>query len=243
MRYVAQLPPDGNGKRLQLGSFATKTEAREAIKQAQAAQSQGYVVAGKVPTVRDWCEQWLAGRTRIAYATRAGYRASLPIMCTYIGHIRLDSLSETDIAGMWEKLRAGVAADGTPRARLSLTTLSKYHAHLKAALSAAARSRQVPLNWNAAAAEEARPERGERRSINPLTEDEARALFAATEGTPDDALFVTLVTTGIRHGEAQALRWEDVDFDHRRVSVQASLHRETGKGCYQGRPRRAKTAL
>jgi integrase len=242
-RYVAQSPIDFNGKRRQLGSFKTKTEAREALKQAQTAKAQGLRPSGKALTVQEWCETWLAGRTRIAYSTRAAYRASLPIMCSYIGHIRLEDLSEADIAVMWERLKDGQTPDSKDRIPLALTTLRKYHSHLKAALSSAVRSRQVPLNWNAAAGEEARPERGERKPINPLSEAEVRALFQASDDTPDHALFVTLVTTGVRHGEALALRWDDISFEHLRVSVQASLHRETGKGLQLGPTKTRKNRL
>lgn len=240
-KYVALAPIDASGKRPSLGGFTTKAEAREAIKQAEAARTQGLPVAGKVPTVGEWFDTWLAGRMRIAYATRAGYSASLGVMRTYIGSLKLDALTESDIAGMWEKLRTGEAANGSERTPLSLTTLHRYHAHLKAALASAVRNRRIPVAWNPASAEEARPERGERKPINPLSEDEVKRLFGATRTPQERVMFVVLVTTGMRPGEAQALQWPDIDFEHWRLSVQHSLHRETGKGLVVGPTKTRKT--
>jgi integrase len=242
-QYTARLPANAEGVRKSLGTFDNRREAREALKQAQVVQAQGLVVSGKVPTVKEWFDSWLAGRTRIAYSTSRGYLATLRIMATYIGGIRLDRLQESDIATMWEKLASGIGADGTPRKPLAATTLTKYHTHLKAALSAAVRSRHVVLSWNAAAAEEARPARGERKRITPLSEEEVRALFTATRGDDHHPLFVILITTGVRASEAQALRWDDVDWDRPAVSIRAGLHRENGRGLLPGPTKTRKNRL
>lgn len=232
--FVAQLPLDERGKRPSLGTYNTRTEAREALREAAVAKAQGTLVTGKVPTVAQWLDLWLAGRTRISYNTRLQYHVTFEAAKLYIGHIRLDKLTESDIAVMWEKLAAGISADGTSRPPLAATTLETRYIHLNAALRAAVQSRHVPLVYNPCAAAEAKPEKGERKEINPLTEDEVRRLFAATAGEREHALFVTLITTGIRHGEAQALRWQDVDFARQTLSVCGCMHRETGKGWVAG---------
>lgn len=235
-RYIARLPVDANGKRPSLGSFQTKTEAREALKQAEVARAQGTLVTGKVPTVKAWCETWLDGRPRIAYTTRQAYRTSFKAIFPYIGAIPLDKLMESDIAVMWDKLAAGTGADGKPRkdGPLAPTTLDRCHRHLNAALRAAVVSRHVAVVYNPARAEEAKPERGEREEIHPLTEEEVQRLFLATKDDREHVLWVTLITTGVRHGEAQAIRWQDIDFDRKTVSIRGGLHFETGKGWIDG---------
>ena len=137
----------------------------------------------------------------------------------------------------------GHRAEGTPRTPVAATTLTEYHSHLKAALTAAVRSRHTVLSWNPAASEEARSTRGERKQINPLSEDEVHALFPVTRGTEEYALLVTLITTGMRAGEAKALRWQDADFARSAVSIRGSLHRENGKGLLDGPTKTRKTRL
>jgi len=68
------------------------------------------------------------------------------------------------------------------------------------------------------------PDEPEEEQAKALTEHELRALLAAT---PDEwRLFVEfLVHTGLRIGEAVALRWCDVDFGRRRVKVHRRLYR------------------
>lgn len=234
IRFVAQLPINEQGKRPSLGSFRTRAEARQALQAAAVARAQGTLVLGKPPTVREWCEKWLAGRTQIAYNTRRNYTHSYKGMLSYIGHIRLDTLTEADIAEMWAKLNRGEGADGSPRTPLAFTTLGRFYTYLNAALRAAIRSRNIPLTYNPADSEEARPARGERQPINPLAEQEVQKLFEVTRDDREHPLWVTLITTGIRHSEAQALRWQDIDFDRKKVSVRGCLHREAGKGWVAG---------
>jgi len=242
-RYIALMPADSSGQRPSVGSFGTIREAREALSSGKVARAQGIVVTGKVPTVKEWCEQWFAGRTRIGYATRRGYRVSLDTVYSYIGLIRLTDLTEQHIAAMWSKLERGIAADGSSVPPLALTTIQKHHTRLKAALNAAVASRHVQLTYNPAKSEQARPGKGARKQINPLSEDEARAFMAAVADTPDAALFTTLLTTGMRLGEAQALRWCDVDLDRSTVGIRQSIHFETGTGWVAGETKTGRSRL
>lgn len=71
-RFTARLPIDEQGKRPVVGTFATKAEARQALKDAQVAQVQGTLVLGKIPTVRD-----MGDANHDGHAPRRGPGASL----------------------------------------------------------------------------------------------------------------------------------------------------------------------
>ena len=64
-------------------------------------------------------------------------------------------------------------------------------------------------------------------SINPLSADELRILIdTVSERFPEHyTLFLLLARTGMRIGEALALRWEDVDFKRRFIEVKRSIVR------------------
>jgi integrase len=112
------------------------------------------------------------------------------------------------------------------------TALSKRHAHVSAALRATVKSPHLPLNHNPA--ETAKPEHGERKKINPLSEEEAQRLFAATRDDPELPTWVILISTGCRASECRALRWQEISFERRTVSICSSIHREPGKGWANG---------
>jgi integrase len=66
------------------------------------------------------------------------------------------------------------------------------------------------------------------------TKDEVRRFLAAAreerEGPTVHALYAMAVLTGLRAGELAALRWEDVDLENRRLTVQRSFDGPTKSG-------------
>jgi integrase len=96
-----------------------------------------------------------------------------------------------------ERLDAGFA----PRSVLHI------HRTLSKALKQAHDDGLVPRN----AAGTVRPPRPHREEIRPLNREQVRVLFEAAREDRLEALYVTAVTAGLRRGELQGLKWEDVD--------------------------------
>jgi integrase len=59
--------------------------------------------------------------------------------------------------------------------------------------------------------------------IYPLTPEQAASLLAAAQGNRHEHLYAMLVATGLRLGEAQALRWQDVDLPGGKLRVRHTL--------------------
>jgi len=55
-----------------------------------------------------------------------------------------------------------------------------------------------------------------------MTTDEAKRLIEAAEGTPLEAMWVTMLHLGLRPGEAAGLAWDDIDSEGRVVHVRRS---------------------
>ena len=74
--------------------------------------------------------------------------------------------------------------------------------------------------------------RPEKRQATVLTLEQTQTLFASTQDDPRHVLYVTLITTGLRIGEALGLSWGDVDLGSAvpTVRITRSLQRQTGKG-------------
>jgi integrase len=106
------------------------------------------------------------------------------------------------------------------RARgLSNTTCSLAHGVLHAALEDAADWDLVERNVTdrVKAPKRSTPE------MQTLTAEETGRLLLAAQGDPLEAFYVVALTTGLRLGELQALRWQDVDLMRRRLMVRRTL--------------------
>jgi len=83
--------------------------------------------------------------------------------------------------------------------------------------------------------------RPSRREMQTLTEEEVGRLFQTSRGHRLHALWVLLVTTGLRIGEALGLLWSDVDFASGRLVVNRALQRQPGVGYVFVEPKTAKS--
>jgi integrase len=66
---------------------------------------------------------------------------------------------------------------------------------------------------------------------------QARALFGQLRGNEHEALFTLAITTGMRQGELQALRWEDIDFDNSTVQVRRTVVYLAHEGYHENEPK------
>ena len=74
-------------------------------------------------------------------------------------------------------------------------------------------------------AEGVSPPRTERPRLNVLGVDEIPKLLDALQETPFYVYYCLLLYTGLRRGEALALRWKNVDFENGKLQVLESVHR------------------
>jgi integrase len=114
------------------------------------------------------------------------------------------------------KLDAGLA----PRSVLHI------HRTLSKALKQATDDGLIPRN----AASLVKPPRSGTEEIRPLDSEQVRTLFedASASGDRLEALYVVAVTTGMRRGELQGLKWEDLDLEARTLQVRRTLSEPKG---------------
>lgn len=74
------------------------------------------------------------------------------------------------------------------------------------------------------------------KEMQPLTANDARTLFVA-RGHRLHALWVVLVTIGVRLGQATALTWGDIDFGKKTLQVRRTVHSQVGKGLVFNEPK------
>jgi integrase len=132
------------------------------------------------------------------------------------GAITLDRLRPTDIEALVLKLKDRELSDSTVR---SVYTV------LRLALDGAVRDGLLARN---PAAVVKRPGLA-RREAKHATAVDVTALLKAADGLRYRDVLLLIAATGMRRGEALALRWSDVDLDNGPVTVRGTLGRMGGR--------------
>jgi integrase len=125
---------------------------------------------------------------------------------------------------------------GLRRKGLGESTIRSAYTILRAVLDAAVRDGALGINPSAAI----RRPKVTHREAHYLTPDQVADLLQAAEAGRYTSLFALLVHTGLRRGEALALRWTDVDLDGDALRVRWTLTR-TSKGLQPGEPKTEKS--
>lgn len=159
-----------------------------------------------VPTLDNWLEHYLAHLTNATAGTVAEYRRlAKRTWLPTLGHLPVDTIGADTIKAWVGRQAKTTTKRGTPTAA---KTIENAHSLLSQAFAAAVEAGHLTAN----------PARGialpggVREEMVFLTHSEfARLLHAIPEHWRP--LVATLAGTGMRWGEATALRWSDVDLD------------------------------
>src|SRR5262249_23884330 len=109
-----------------------------------------------------------------------------------------------------------------------------YVCHVQRVLCSAltAAERQGLVTRNVAKLVELPPK--EREEVVPLTPEEAERLLQAVQDIRLGPLYTTMLTLGLRVGEATGLRWEDVDLEGREVHIRVQAQKEGAQWVLKG---------
>src|SRR5712692_9280617 len=216
-RWVSYLRMADGRKKFFTGPTREVVKARltEAQRQAQV----GQLVVGRDQPVEQYLEHWLAEAVRhsVRPKTYMNYELCVRRLLPLLGRVRLRTLEPEHIQhALGKLLDRGLAA----------RTVRQVHMVLRCSLKQAVLWRLIPSNPSDAV----KPPRAERKEMRTLSEDEVRRLLAATTGTRHHSLWVFLVTTGVRLGEALAVRWADIDLVEGRATIRRAVQRQRGMG-------------
>ena len=210
-RWVGQY--EVNGKRRYVYG-RTRKEVAEKLNKAIAERDAGLVFDAKNLSVGEYLDSWLDTiRGTLAPNTVRRHEELTRIhIKPALGKAKLSKLDPLRVQSCYRsKLDEG----------LSAATVVKIHSTLSKSLKQAVRWRLIPLN----VCESVTPPRIARTEIAPLDARQIKALLKAAEGTDLHALWVLLATTGLRIGEALALRWNDLDPEARTLRVNRTVFR------------------
>lgn len=218
-QFSIDLGKDEAGKRQRKYVYA-KTRAELQRKVAdETARGGGTMKPRAKGTIGEWMERWLRDdvKPNLSGNTYATYESMWRVHAKpTLASVQLEKLDVPHVERLYSTMRKG----GT-----SSSVIQRVATIMSRAISVAAR-RRVYFRSNPFALVDKPKHRHKETAI--LTVAEARRFIAAVQADRYEALWVLLITSGLRLGEALALEWRDVDLAGRSLAVRQGLTEVNG---------------
>src|SRR3954451_862502 len=216
------LQEDGTKRVVLKRGFRTRREAAAALRaEIRRTETGEWVHPSKQPLAA-YLAEWLDGQ-RLAPGTLASYRKNVRLhIVPRLGATPMDRLTGTAVDAWMRTLEASGRADG--QGGLSPRTVRYVYTILRSALADAVKHCRLAVNptdrCTPPTPSQARPP-----EMHAWTAPELARFLRWAEAHDSDVAMAwrLLAYTGMRRGEALALRWRDVDLDAARLAVRRSF--------------------
>lgn len=218
---------DGTKHVQQKSGFQTKKEAEDARKRTIGELCNGTYVVNNNVKVRDFLEYWLEYDIRQraeSYNTYATYSQTVKKhIVPYLGRKRLIELNKGDIQNLYKD-----------RAEYSIHIVRQVKTVLNISLRYAVAHKLIPLNpaegINLPKTVESKPYHTRNIDVQKtLTMEQMQMLLEASKETPIHMQVLFNVLMGLRRQEINGLKYSDVDYINRTLSVVRQLGKELNR--------------
>lgn len=226
--YDAGRTPEGRRIRRTETVRGSYKDAERRLTERVSERDQGIDVEPNRVTVAEYLDAWLRNHA-VSDQSKARYRQLMRrhILPT-LGALRLRALKPLHLQACLTKAEANVSA----------STANDTFTLLNMALAQAVRWQLIARN-PALAVE--RPRIVEADVMRVLGPAEIERLLAAAEGTEFAPLIALAIATGIRRGEALALKWPSVDLAAGTITIAENARFQPGEGVVYGAPKTKKS--
>lgn len=198
----------------------TRADATKAVRELERKRDSGTVgKAGQTWTVTTWLTHWVENiaAPHVGENTIDGYRVAVyHHLIPGLGAHRLPKLEPEHLERFYAKMRKAGSAAGTAH---------QVHRTVRTALNEAVRRGHLTVN----PASVAKAPRLEEEEVEPYTVEEVQKLLDLANKSRHPARWVISLALGLRQGEVLGLKWTDVDFELRVITV----HRNRLRPRYQ----------
>ncbi|MYS24683.1 Site-specific recombinase XerD [Streptomyces sp. DvalAA-14] len=234
--------PDGTRVR-KFAYGKTRAEVAEKLTAMQEQTRQGIPAATSAMCLTDFLTYWLVAvaAVRLKPSTLMSYEVMSRVYIEpKLGRKKLNRLSPADIRLFLAEFKNGClcclrgldsdrpeedrtccAVGKCCKRRPSARTVQYAHSVLRSALQQAVREELITRNVARIVETPTVP----REEVRPLDRTEAKMLLKTAKGHRLYALWLLLVSTGLRRGEVLALTWDDIDLDRGQLRVRRNLQR------------------
>ncbi|MCW2745292.1 MAG: Integrase [Mycobacterium sp.] len=204
--------------------FRTQKEAVAFRREVARDADLGRQLSRRVMTLSDFAADWLP-RLQVRESTRKIYSTRLRRSVEpRLGRVLLTKLTPSMIDRLYRELEASGGRDGAP---MSPATLSLTHTVLRRLLAQAVKDKLIGGNPTDSVTAPTAPKAGAAH-WQVWNADQVKAFLAAASEHKWYSLWVTYAMTALRRGEGLGLRWSDVDFERRKLTVFRSVGRSEG---------------
>jgi integrase len=219
--FVVDIGTDpATGKRRQkwVSGFERERDAAKAMRDYIARIERGEAVAESSDTVAsDLRDQWLPlRRSKVKESTWAGYKDAVEgRIIPAIGALPLRKVTPKHIAKLYDDLLASGSRDPRRGPGLAPKTVRNTGLVIKKAFGDAVRLGLLARN----PAQHVEMPRVEQKEMKTWSTEQAREFIGFIRGDRLEALWILMLTSGMRRGELIGLKWADVDLDAGRLAV------------------------
>jgi len=208
-----------DGRRARKHFYGATAEAvREQLDRAKHDVRQGRPVAVEHQTVGEFLDSWLeeSVKPEVRPLTFQQYHQHARLyLKPSLGKLKLAKLGPQHVLSF----RNARLKDGLHPRTVELSLIV-----LRRALAQALKWNLVTMN----AAQAVEFPKYERREVEPWTPEQARIFLEAAAGERLGALYAVALSLGLRRAEALGLRWQDVNFEKRTLTVAQQVERVGG---------------
>mgnify|MGYP000898447768 CR=1 FL=1 len=237
-RYVIDCY-DQNGKRYRktLKAGITKDAARKELYEIEAKiERRTFIHDKKAPLFSKVKEDWLKHKKQfLRENTWETCEANSRIHFTSLDNLKINQITiatiEKFITELKDKPRSTAAtrkSDYKPTGeekKISLNTMRKIIVTLNQIMAYAVRHRLIDFNpVHDAERPRSQGNEGQEKGISILTPEQIRNFLAKVTEPKYKTLFLTAIMTGARQGELLGLKWQDVDFQKKQISINRTFN-------------------
>ena len=192
-------------------TFDTKRDATRAFNEHKVKMDKGTQIMPSEYTFAQWLDYWYKDiiLPQIEETTAYGYRGMIEnYLKPQLGEIRLQKLTARDIQQYYTWLMG--------EKELSPNTVIKHHNLLTNTLNAAERQEYITKNPMRAVS----PPKKRQREAKFYTPEQLGILLDKAVGTRLELPVFICAYLGLRRGELCGLRWNDVDLEHKTITIE-----------------------
>ncbi|MGF9909470.1 tyrosine-type recombinase/integrase [Brevibacillus porteri] len=213
---------NGSRERITKRGFRTKKEAEKAMVEAQAALQKGEYIEPSKKMFQDYLNEWIKSKRNLGEQTLELYESYLRThIIPSLGQIPLAKLTAHDVEMFLDSLHDKGLSPSTVKRIFSVVNASLNSAEIKGIVSKNVANRVE------------KPQASSRRQLVVWEPEFVSDFLEKTKYASRYWIAVYLaVMTGMRQGEILGLRWSDIDFDNRNLTIQQTVnrHREIKDG-------------
>ena len=237
-RYVIDCY-DQNGKRYRksMKADATKELARKELREIEAKiERRTFLHDKKAPLFSKVKAEWLEHKKQfLRENTWETCEANSRIHFDSLDNLRINQITiatiEKFITELQNKPRSTAATrkpDFIPTGeekKISLSTMRKILVTLNQIMAYAVRHRLIDYNpVRDAERPRSQGKEGQEKAISILTPEQIRNFLEAVTDQEYKTLFLTAIMTGARQGEMLGLKWSDIDFQKKQISINRTFN-------------------